>query len=221
MEAWHPNPDFFFQPGGGPVLDLGPYYITNLVQMIGPVRAVTAMAAASFATRTIGIGPRKGEAVPVGTPTNIHAVMEFASGAIVTLGASWDVWAHRHPNIELYGELGSLYVPDPNFFGGEVSMVAAGKDPVSLSWDHPFGRPNRTDNHSVERANYRTAGLAEMAAAIAEGRDHRANLDLALHVVEVLTAILKSGETRDWVELTTSCARPAALAPVAAAALMA
>ncbi|MCB1337648.1 MAG: Gfo/Idh/MocA family oxidoreductase [Maritimibacter sp.] len=221
MEAWHPNPDFFFQPGGGPVLDLGPYYITNLVQLIGPVRAVTAMAVASFQTRTIGNGPREGEEVPVGTPTNIHAVMEFENGAIVTLGASWDVWAHRHGNMELYGETGSLYVPDPNFFGGDVSLVAAGKAPVELSWDHPFGRPNKTDNSGTARANYRTAGLAEMASAIAAGRGHRANLDLALHVVDVMTSILKSAERRDWVELATTCDRPAALGPEEAAALLA
>ena len=221
MEAWHPNPGFFFQKGGGPVLDMGPYYITNLVQLLGPVRAVTAMAAASFATRTIGVGPRKGEEVPVETPTNIHAVLEFASGALVTLGASWDVWAHRHGNMELYGETGSLYVPDPNFFGGEVTFVAAGKDPVPLSWDHPFGRFNAEDNSGTKRANYRTAGLADMATAIAAGRNHRASLDLALHVVDVLTSILKSGETRSWVELTTTCERPAALAPEEAASLLA
>lgn len=221
MEAWHPNPDFFFQPGGGPVLDLGPYYVTNLVQLLGPVRAVTAMTSASFATRTIGNGPRKGEEIPVDTPTNIHAILEFASGALVTLAASWDVWAHRHPNMELYGETGSLYVPDPNFFGGDVTLVAAGRDPVPLGWDHPFGRLNHEDNGGNLRANYRTAGLADMAAAIEEGRAHRAGLDLALHVVDVLTSILKSGEKRGWIELTTSCERPAALSPEAAAALLA
>ncbi len=221
MEAWHPNPDFFFQPGGGPVLDLGPYYITNLVQLIGPVRAVTAMTAASFATRTIGNGPREGEEVPVDTPTNVHALLEFHSGAIVTLGASWDVWAHRHPNMELYGETGSLYVPDPNFFGGDVALAQPGKDPETLAWDHPFGRPNHEDNAGNKRANYRTAGLADMAAAIDEGRPARAGLDLALHVVDVLTSILKAGESRGWVELTTTCDRPAALSPDEAAALLA
>lgn len=221
MEGWHPNPDFFFQPGGGPVLDMGPYYVTNLVQLLGPVKAVTAMTAAGFATRTIGSGPRNGEAVPVDTPTTIHGVMEFASGALVTLGASWDVWAHRHANMELYGETGSLYLPDPNFFGGEVHMAAAGKDPVALSWDHPFAKPNYEDNAGKKHANYRTAGLADMAVGIAQGRPHRASLDLALHVVDVLTSLLKSGETREWVELSSTCDRPAALAPEGAAALLA
>ena len=220
MEAWHPNPDFFFQPGGGPVLDLGPYYITNLVQMLGPVRAVSAMTGASFVSRTIGNGPREGEIVPVDTPTNVHALMEFHSGAIVTLGASWDVWSHRHMNMELYGETGSLFVPDPNFFGGDVDLVGSDGAQETLSWEHPFGLSNMQDKRGVDRANYRTAGLAEMASAIAEGRDHRASLDLALHVVEVMTSILKSGKARNWVDITTTCARPAVLDPTAARALL-
>ncbi|MEJ1993122.1 MAG: Gfo/Idh/MocA family oxidoreductase [Maritimibacter sp.] len=221
MEAWHPNPDFFFQPGGGPVLDMGPYYVTNLVQLLGPVRAVSAMTAASFATRTIGNGPREGETVPVDTPTNIHALLEFESGAIVTLGASWDVWAHRHPIMELYGESGSLYLPDPNFFGGDVALVGPDKVEMPQSWEHPFGVLNFTDNAGNEHANYRCSGLADMASGIAEGREHRCNLDLALHVVDVMTSILKSGERRDWVEMTTTCTRPAPLGPDEARALLA
>lgn len=222
MENWHPNPDFFFQPGAGPVLDMGPYYITNLVQMIGPVRAVSGMTAASFPTRTISNGPRNGETVPVDTPTNIHALLEFENGAIVTLGMSWDVWAHRHAEMELYGAEGSLYVPDPNFFGGDVVFTGPdGKTAPLDAWDHPFGVPNMEMGSGEMRANYRCAGLADMAAAIDEGRDHRCNIDLAVHVVEVMTAILKSGETREWVTMTTTCTRPEALSPDEARALMA
>lgn len=222
MEAWHPNPDFFFLPGGGPVLDMGPYYITNLVQLMGPVRAVSAMTAASFDTRTIGNGPRDGEVIPVKTPTNIHATMEFANGAIVTLGASWDVWAHRHKEMELYGTDGSLYVPDPNFFGGDVEFVAPNAEADKLAEvGHPFGVSNMEDNRGNSRANYRCAGLADMASAIDEGREHRCNIDLALHVVDVMTSILKSGEDREWVEMTTTCEQPAALSPEDAQALLA
>ena len=222
MEAWHPNPDFFFQPGGGPILDLGPYYITNLVQMIGPVKAVSAAATASFVTRTIGNGPREGETVPVETPTNIHSILEFASGVIVTLSASWDVWAHRHPNMDIYGSSGSLYVPDPNFFGGGVTRVSADGEEKSVSHDdHPFSRPNQQDNRGHDHANYRCAGLADMAAAISEGRPHRCSLELATHVVEVMTAILKAGETRTWIDMTTTCDRPAPLDAAAAKALLA
>lgn len=218
MEMWHPNPDFFFQPGAGPVLDIGPYYVTNLIQLIGPVVSVAALATTTFATRTIGSGDRMGEAVPVDTPTNIHALLEFANGATVTLGASWDVCANRHASMELYGTEKSMFVPDPNFFGGAVELggvdgVIAPMDP----WDHPFGVPN--DNE--DRANYRCAGLADMATAIAEGRAHRCNIDLAVHAVDVMTAILRAGAERRFIDLTTTCDRPAALSPDAARALLA
>ncbi|MEO1637928.1 MAG: Gfo/Idh/MocA family oxidoreductase [Pseudomonadota bacterium] len=217
MESWHPNPDFFFQPGAGPVLDIGPYYITNLIQLIGPVKSVASLTTATFAERTIGNGPREGETVPVDTPTNIHALLEFVNGATVTLGASWDVWAHRHANMELYGETGSLFVPDPNFFGGTVE--AAGQDAqISAlpAWDHPFGIPNQES-----LANYRCAGLADMATAIDEGRQHRCNIDLAVHAVDVMTGILRAGAERRFVDMRTTCERPAALSPKEAAALLA
>ena len=222
MEAWHPNPDFFFQPGAGPVLDIGPYYITNLVQLIGPVKRVTAMASTTFPTRTIGSGERAGQTVPVDTPTNIHAILEFETGAIVTLGTSWDVWAHGHVNMELYGETGSLFVPDPNFFGGTVEI--AGEDGTRRALpevDHPFGRPNQEHAKFGALANYRCAGLADMAEGIATGRKHRCDIDLAVHVVDVMTGILRAAEQKSFVELTTSCARPAALSPADAAALLA
>ena len=222
MESWHPNPDFFFQHGGGPILDLGPYYVTNLVQLIGPVRAVTAMASASFKTRTIANGPRLGEVIPVETPTNIHAILEFQNGALITLGASWDVCAHRHENMELYGSKASLYVPDPNFFGGDVVLAGQADAPSALqSRNHPFGQPNMQDGQGADRANYRCAGLADMANAIATDRQHRCSLELATHVVEIMTAILQSAEDRTWIEMTTQCNRPAPLTPEQARAMMA
>ena len=221
MEQWHPNPDFFFQPGAGPVLDIGPYYVTNLIQLIGPVKTVSAMAAATFKTRTISNGPRDGETVPVDTPTNIHALLEFHNGAIVTLGASWDVWAHSHPNMELYGETGSLFVPDPNFFGGNVGHAGMDGDRTNLvPTDHPFGIANQ-DDKGTPRANYRCAGLADMAQAISEGRKHRCDIDLAVHAIEVMTGILRAAESRGFVDMTTTCERPAALSADEARALLA
>ncbi|MEO0915861.1 MAG: Gfo/Idh/MocA family oxidoreductase [Pseudomonadota bacterium] len=217
MESWHPNPDFFYQPGAGPILDIGPYYITNLIQLVGPVKSVAALATATFDERTIGNGDRLGEKVPVDTPTNIHALLEFVNGATITLGASWDVWAHRHANMELYGEDASLFVPDPNFFGGTVEFGGQDSEIKPLpAWDHPFGVSNQGD-----LANYRCAGLADMAAAIDEGRTHRCNIDLAVHAVDVMTSILKAGEERRFVDLTTTCERPAALSPDEARALLA
>lgn len=220
MEHWHPNPDFFFLPGGGPMLDLGPYYVTNLIQLIGPVKRVAALTSMASPTRTITSEPRRGEVIPVKTPTNIHALLEFANGAAITLSTSWDVWAHRHGNMELYGTEGTLFVPDPNWFSGKVEI--ARRDGVISELgqpEHPFGIPNQ-DNHGVMKANYRTAGLADMAAAINEGRPHRCALELALHAVDVMTAVLRSGETGQMITLTTTCARPDALPPAAARALL-
>lgn len=220
MEHWHPNPDFFFLPGAGPVLDVGPYYVTNLIQLVGPVRKVAALTSSATPTRTILSAPRKGEIIPVKTPTNIHALLEFESGATITLSASWDVWAHRHSNMELYGSEGSLFLPDPNFFGGTVEHAGRdGKIEALDEWDHPFGVAN-LEHPGGARANYRTAGLADMAQAIVDGREHRCSLDLAIHAVDVMTSILKSGETGEFVELTTTCERPAALSPSDARKLM-
>jgi predicted dehydrogenase len=222
MEHWHPNPDFFFLPGAGPMLDIGPYYIANLINLIGPVRRVGALTSAATPTRTILVeGPRKGETIEVKTPTNIHALLEFVSGATVTLSTSWDVWTHRHGNMELYGTEGTLFVPDPNWFGGRLE--AAGRDgriEEVPAWDHPFGVPNdkRGPSHF---ANYRAAGLADMAQAILEGREARCSLERTLHGLEVMTSVLKSGELGAFVVLQTTCTRPDPLDPDAARALLA
>ena len=217
MEMWHPNPDFFFQPGAGPVLDIGPYYVSNLVQLLGPVARVTAMATSASDTRTITSQPRYGEKIPVETPTTIHSILEFHSGAQITFCASWDVWEHGHTNMELYGNKGTLHVPDPNFFGGEVRMTneRAFVNPL-LDWDHPLSVPNDGTN-----ANYRTAGLADMAISILEDRPHRCSNDFAQHAVDVMTSILKAAEDSRVITLSSTCERPAALDPNAARALLA
>lgn len=221
MEHWHPNPDFFFQPGGGPILDLGPYYLANLIQLIGPVKQVAALTTIPFKERTISSKPRFGEKVPVNTPTTIHALLEFANGAAVSLNASWDVWQHGHAPMELFGDEGTIYVPDPNFFGGNVRYTQKA-DPVKKlpKWDHPFAVPNQQHSQGM-MANYRTAGLADMAIAIGEGRPHRCSMELALHAVEVMTGVLKSGETGKFVAMKTSCERPEALGVREARALLA
>ncbi len=220
MEHWHPNPDFFFQPGAGPVLDIGPYYITNLIQLIGPVRRVTAVSSTPSPTRTITSKPRYGQKIKVETPTTIQSLLEFENGATIMFGASWDVWEHGHSNMELYGEDGTLHVPDPNFFGGEVSMTK-GADPVKKlpAWKHPFSVPNQEHPRGM-LANYRAAGLADIALAIREDRPHRCSLEMALHAVDVMTSILKSGETGRAVDISTTCERPAALGIAEARALL-
>jgi len=220
MEMWHPNPGFFFLEGGGPILDLGPYYIANLINFLGPVKRVGALTSMANPTRTVTSEPLKGQVIPVETPTNIHALLEFVNGATITLSASWDVWSHRHANMELYGTDGSLFVPDPNFFGGTVEASGRNKDIQPLEpWDHPFGIFNQ-ESPQGPRANYRTAGLADMAMALIESRDPRCSLERTLHGVDVMTSILKSGEEHRFIELSTTCTQPAALGIDEALALL-
>ncbi|AJQ93154.1 Gfo/Idh/MocA family protein [Gynuella sunshinyii] len=220
MEMWHPNPEFFFKAGGGPVLDMGPYYIANLIQLLGPVRNVTARSSTPFPERTITSQPHYGDVIQVETPTTLHAILEFEQGALITLSASWDVQAHGHAPMELYGSKGSLYLPDPNFFGGKVT-VTEGKRELYLTtpWEHPFGVANQIHGDRA-LANYRTAGLAEMVLSIHHEQDHMCSLDRALHGVEVLLGIMKSGETGTTVKMTTTCERPRALNPESAALLL-
>ena len=221
MEHWHPAPDFFFQPGAGPMLDVGPYYVTNLIQLLGPVRRVAALTGMATPNRTILSEPRRGEEIPVATPTDIHALLDFASGATITVSTSWDVWAHRHGPMELYGTEGTLFVPDPNWFGGTLEKAGRdGRVTEVAPWEHPFGRINLQHRSAGPRCDYRTAGLAEMAQAIIEGRPHRCSLEMCLHAVDVMTGVLRSGETGSFVDMTTSCERPEALTPEKAAALI-
>ena len=221
MEAWHPNPDFFFLPGAGPMLDLGPYYVANLINMLGPVKRVGALASIPEKERTISNGPRLGEKLPVKTPTNIHALLEFANGATIQLSTSWDVWHHRRNHFEMYGTEGTLYVPDPNFFGGKVEVASKdGTVEVVAPWAHPFGVANQENAKHGPLANYRTAGLADMAAAHIEGREHRCSLERTLHGVEVMTSCIISGQTGQFITMTTTCTRPQALGIAEAQALL-
>ena len=223
MEHWHPNPDFFFQVGAGPVLDVGPYYVTDLIHLIGPVKRVTAFTSMASKTRTITTPnvPLTGKKIKVGTPTTIHGVLEFHSGAIITMGASWDTFSHGHHNIELYGTEGTVYVPDPNFFGGDILVTdKTGTKNKVEPWDHPFGKANQGLDTATPRANYRTAGLADMMQAVDKGRAARCGLDVALHAVDIMTSLLKAGETGKVITLTTTCERPKALTPKDALALL-
>ena len=224
MEMWHPNPDFFFLPGGGPMLDMGPYYISNLVNLIGPVKRVSALASTGRKTRTISNGPRNGEVLKVKTPTTYHALLEFAQGACITVSLSWEVWAHKHQNMEIYGQAGAMFVPDPNFFGGDVMVAGADQKPTALpAWDHPFGKNNWGHQNSqtdVIWANYRCAGLADMADAIMKKRLARCDISMVAHVVEVMTSVMEAGAKNKVVKLKSTCKRPAPLGPNDARALM-
>lgn len=227
MEHWHPDPEFFFKPGGGPILDLGPYYIGALVNLLGPVAKVHALSSIGFDERIVtAAGPRTGDRIKVETPTTIMALLQFAAGAQVTLAMSWDVHRHGHPAIELYGTEGSMRVPDPNFFGGDVEFTEGAADwQAASSADMIFGKPNwRSPNWPPTRpdqANYRCLGMAELARSISDGTPHRSSGRLALHVLEAMFGILQSAETGQPVEIGTPIERPPALAERDAAQLVA
>ncbi len=199
-EHWHPNPDFYYKTGGGPLFDMGPYYLTALVALLGPVRRVTASARASFPERIIASEPRRGERIRVETPTHIVGVLEFAAGQIASLTTSFDTQASQAPRIELFGSKATLSLPDPNTFGGPVRLRAADDE----EW-------RETPVTGPYAENARGLGVADMAAAIAEGRPHRASGELALHVLDIMRALLEAAEQGRHIEIGTTCARPPAM----------
>ncbi len=199
-EAWHPNPDFFYLPGGGPMLDLGPYYITALIHLLGPVKKVKAMTAKGSDTRFITSEQHFGKELPVEVPTHYTGILEFVSGAIITIAVSFDVWGHGHSPIEIYGSEGSLKVPDPNTFGNDISLLR--KD--EQEWEQmPY-------SHCYWE-NSRGIGVADMAYGIRTGRAHRCSGELAYHALEVMFSFEKSSESGADVIIESSCKRPQAL----------
>lgn len=197
-ESWHPDPEFYYRPGGGPLFDMGPYYLTALVVLLGPIKRVSAAASAFTKTRTIGSGPRAGAEFAVEVATHVAGTLEFASGAIVTLVMSFDVWAARLPRFEVYGSEGTISGPDPNTFGGPVGL-----------WRQGNGTWSDVPIPSVEHRS-RGVGLADMVRATSEGRPHRASGELGYHVLDAMCALLESAEQGRYVEVESSCARPAA-----------
>ncbi len=199
-ERWHPNPGFYYLRGGGPMLDMGPYYITDLVNLLGPVESVVGVATRVRTERVISSEPLKGTRVPVEVATHVTGVMRFVGGAAISVTLSFDVAKHGHAPIEIYGETGALLVPDPNYFGGKVRIARAGK-----SWRGvPVTAPYADDN-------YRSLGLADMAQAIRSNRPHRASGALALHALEVMQAFQQSSDEGRAVAIASRPERPAPL----------
>ena len=196
-ERWHPNPAFYYDQGGGPMLDMGPYYITDLVNLLGPVKQVLGVATMLRQTRTITAKERAGEVIPVHVPTHVAGTLIFASGAVVQVSMSFDVAGHRHLPLEIYGTDGSLIVPDPNHFGGQVELLEKGGEWKDVATDQPYWD-----------GNFRSIGLADMATALVTGRAHRCNGELALHVLEVMEAFGTSAETGKAVSMSTTLDRP-------------
>jgi len=199
-EPWHANPFFFYQFGGGPMLDMGPYYITALVNMLGPARRICAITGKGFKERIAGAENVRGQKIPVEIPTHYAGTIEFCNGAIVSVVISFDIFGgHGHSPIEIYGTNGSLKVPDPNSFGGPVTVKVRGGDWATVGFTHGYTE------------NMRSIGVADMAYAIRTGRDYRCKGELALHVLEIMTGFEKSCDKGGFYELETTCQRPDAL----------
>ncbi|MGI8406633.1 MAG: Gfo/Idh/MocA family protein, partial [Thermomicrobiales bacterium] len=192
---WHANPAFYYQPGAGPMLDMGPYYVTALVTLLGPIRRV------SSSTRTISSEPHRGETITVNTPSHIAATLDFESGPIAALVTSFDTYDTDHSLLTIYGSEGSIQVPDQNTFGGPVKLLQAGAE----MWE---------DVPLIEgyAENSRGLGVADMARAIREGGDHRASGELAYHVLDVMLATLESSDLERHIIIESSTKRPEPLA---------
>lgn len=197
-ERWHPDPEFFYKVGGGPMFDMGPYYLTAMVSLLGPVKRVTGMARISFPEREIGSEPKKGQKIVVETPTHVTGVLEFESGPVATLITSFDVWKSNLPRIEIYGSEGTLMVPDPNTFGGPVvlwkAMASEGEDVPLLP---------------IRAVNSRSLGVADMAHGIRSGRAHRANGEMAYHVLDLMHTIHDASRLGQHIQMASTCKRPA------------
>jgi predicted dehydrogenase len=197
-ELWHPAPEFYYQPGGGPVLDMGPYYVTSLITLLGPVRRVTARAGQSKQERKIHTGPRAGTTFPVEVPTHVTGVLEHESGALTTVLMSFDVWAARLPRIEVHGTEGSLSVPDPNGFDGTVEIATS----QQREWTEvPVAGGYAGAGRGV--------GVADMARALRTGQPHRADGALAYHVLDVLESLVEAAVRDQPLDVASTVTRPA------------
>jgi predicted dehydrogenase len=200
VESWHPNPGFYYQPGGGPLFDMGPYYLTALVHLLGPVKRVCAITSQARAQRIATCSEHYGEVLPVDVQTHYSGTLEFHSGAVITMTVSFDVYAHGHSPIELYGLNGSIKVPDPNTFSGPVNIFT-----------NAAGEWKEQNLSHIYSDNMRGIGAADMAVAILEKREARASGERALHVLEIMHAFEQSDKTGTHVEIQTKPAQPAAL----------
>jgi len=210
-EVWHPNPDFYYKYGGGPILDMGPYYFTALVNLLGSAVSVNSKVRTVYEKRIIGSGERQGEEIKVEVPTTILSHIEFKSGALIDAFFSFDVWKHSKNHIELYGDKGSINIPDPNMFGGDI-LVCKSKNGDWENIDtknNNLGKINIKNksekaNESAGIANYRGIGVSETVDAIKNNRLNRCSGELSLHVLDILDSIIKSSKENKKIELRSS-----------------
>ena len=197
METWHPDPYFFFQPGAGPLFDVGVYYVQAMASILGPVARVSALASRGFDERVVGNGPKQGDRIPVNTPTHIMSAIEFENGVVGNLGASFDVYETNHSTLVIYGTEGTLKLPDPNTFGGLVSVLKPG----AKEWEELPLLYGHTENS-------RGLGVWDMANSLLNGTRARANGELGYHVLDIMMSVLDSSEQHNTVEVQSTLTRP-------------
>ena len=216
VQSYHPNPEpWFAKKEGGPVIDMGPYYLTALVNLLGPAKKVTGSIMEGVKRRTIGIGPKKNKTFKVECPTTYLSTIQFENGTIIRLTLSFDVIAHQRNHIELYGSKGSMIVPDPNMFGGSVYVCNKLGDPwkeyktnkMHLGKINIRSQSSRA-NESPTNANYRGAGLAEMAYSIENKKINKCNGELSLHVLDIIQSTMKACKTNKPQIIKTTCKKP-------------
>ena len=196
-EDWHPSPDPFYRYGGGPMFDMGPYYLTALISLLGPIASVSASAKITSNERVITSKPRYGQKIRVEVPTHIGGLINFASGVVGTIVMSFDVWASQLPSIEIYGTEGTLSVPDPNTYGGPIRLFSTRRP----GWiEVPVTRRFSKQSRGI--------GLADMICAIHRGSTHRASGDLAYHVLETLHCFHDASVQGKQFRLASTCSRP-------------
>jgi len=216
VQSYHPNPESWFsKKEGGPVIDMGPYYLTALVNLLGPAKEVSGSIMRGVNYRTIGIGPKKGKKFKVECPTTYLSTVVFENDTVIRLTLSFDVIAHQRNHIELYGKKGSLIVPDPNMFGGSVYICKKLGDTwkelktekMSLGKINIRNKSLRA-NESSTNANYRGAGLSEMAYCIENKKKHRCSGELSLHILDIIQSTMKASKTGKKQKIKTTCKIP-------------
>ena len=212
VQSWHPNPEPWFIEGGGPILDMGPYYYTMLVNLLGPAKSISAHSTKVDQYRKIGEGPNKGKEFKVEVPTSYHIIIEFLSGAIIQGFLSFDVINHQMSFMDFFGTKGSIIGPDPNMFGGPIKVSnSEGGNWKEYSTEHMrlgktniFNQSGRS-NESPTNANYRGVGLSDMIFAIENQSIHRCNGELVLHVLDMLDTTILSAKHSSTLKLRTTC----------------
>ena len=197
-EHWHTNPEFYYQIGGGPMFDMGPYYLTALVNLLGPIKTVSGVTSTSFSERTISNGPKSGKSIKVDVPTHVTGLLEFMNGATGTIITSFDVWSSDLPRIEIYGTKGTLSMPDPNKFTGPV-QIKKGREKTwkEIPLTHPEGA--------------RGIGVSEMASSMRSGRKSRIDAELGFHILDVMQSIHESANSGHHVTIESACIQPSSV----------